>query len=221
MTSPTPNAMPQQTQPGTGGTSESGQQQQDPSGGGQQPQFDPNAPSISQSHMNHLLAEQKRELHSKFGDYDTLKDKAERYDTLVGTAKSAEEQASDLAAQLATREREVADERARALRYKLAGEAQIPAPLWDMVGGGDETTIKHNIELLKQHTTTSGAGGGTIPPAQGGQQPQHQSATQRPAPVRGQGQPGAGSSGGLTGNGMAGGRELFKSRQKSKGKQDA
>src|SRR5437763_649900 len=90
-----------------GGSQSGGQMQPDGNGNGQQ--FDPNAPTISQSHMNHLLAEQKRELKAKYGDYDDLRDKAEKFDTLVGTTKSIEEQAADLNARLATTERDKGD----------------------------------------------------------------------------------------------------------------
>lgn len=210
MTTPSPAAMPPQTSVGTGGTPAAGTPEQSAPGGGQAPGT-PNEPLITQSHMNHLLAEQKREFLNKYGDYDDVKQKAETFDSLVNTAKTAEEQAAELNAKLATTERDKADLAAQNLRYKLAGQAQVPADLWDMVGGVDEASIKTNIEKLKQHITPAA---GT--PDAGGQQPQQQQ-PRRPAPVSGQGQAGNGGTGGATGNGIAGGRDLFNSRHNSQG----
>lgn len=207
MTTPTPNAMPAQAPAGTGGTPEQGAQAAAAAAGGQQLP-PPNEPTITQSHMNHLLAEQKREFQTKYGDYDDRVAKAEAYDALIATTRTTEEQAADVAARLATTERDKASLETDKLRYRLAGASQIPADLWDMIGGTDEASIKANIEKLKQHTTPP------ADPAGGSEQQQ----SRRPAPVGGQGQSGSGGNGGFTGNGLAGGRDLYNSRHK---KQDA
>lgn len=198
-TPPNPGDAPQfsASAQGSGGSpAASDQGQQGDQGGG----FDVNAPAISQAHMNHLLAEQKRSIRSQFADYDTLRDKADRYDSLVSTAKSAEEQAADLNAQLATRERDNADLALQNQRYRLAGQAGLPADLWDMVGGMDEASIKDNIEKLKRH----------MGPAEPDQQQPQQGRGPRPTP--GQGKPGP--SDGKAGGTLNAGRELFQSRNK-------
>lgn len=211
MTAPTPNSMPQQAQSGTGGSPDEGQQGAGSQGGSQQ-QPDPNAPVISQSHMNYLLAEQKRELTGKYADYDERGQKAQAYDALIATTRTTEEQAADLAAKLATTERTKAESDTTILRYKMAGAAQLPADLWDMVGGTDESSIKANIEKLKQFVTPANPDNGN----DGGQHDQQQQSKRRPAPVKGQGQAGNGGSGGVTGNGMTGGRDLFRERHGKK-----
>lgn len=171
--------------------------QQPPEGGGQQ--FDPNAPAISQSHMNHLLAQQKRELNEKYGDYDTLKERAEKFDSLVNTTKTAEETAAELNAQLATRERDVADGKLTIQAQRLAALAGIHPDLWDMVKGPDEATINTNIERLKAHTAPPA-------PPEGSGAPQ-----QRRGRAPGQGRPGAGDGDG--GGSVASGRDLYESRK--------
>lgn len=167
------------------------------------PVTDPDAPSISQSHMNHLLATQKREIQSKYADYDDKAAAAEKYNSLVAASRSAEEQAADLTGRLATRDRDVSERDATIMRYRLAGTAQLPADLWDMVGGTDETSINANIEKLKRHMAPATAA------AQPPQQPQ------RPAPTPGQGRPP--TSDGKPSGSVSGGRDLFnKSRKNTK-----
>lgn len=181
-------------------TTAAGGQQPPDSGGNGGPQFDPNAPSISQSHMNHLLAEQKRDLNAKFGDYADLKERAEKFDALVGTTKSVEEQAGELTAQLATRDRDLGDANLTIKAQRLAALASIHPDLWDMVKGPDEATINANIERLKAHT----AAAAPQPPAGGDKQ-------QRRGRTPGQGRPGADAGDG--GGSVASGRELYESRQ--------
>lgn len=175
--------------------------------GGAGGQFDPNTPSISQAHMNHLLAEQKRELKARYQDYDYLREKAEKFDTLVGTTKSIEEQAADLNTRLATTERDKGDLQLVIQRQKLAALAGIHPDLWDMIGGADEDSIKTNIDRLKQHVA---------PPAPENNGAEKQQQRRGRAP--GQGRPGAGGGDAGPNGSIAAGRDLFESRQPKTGK---
>lgn len=209
MTTPTPlEVMQTAAAAATGGNGNGQPAQQPPSGSGTPPAqtpTDPDAPSISQSHMNHLLATQKRDIQAKYADYDDKAAAAEKYNSLVAASRSAEEQAADLNGRLATRERDVADRDATIMRYRLAGAAQLPADLWDMVGGTDETSINANIEKLKRH----------MAPAAAPQPPQQT----RPAPTPGQGRPPANGDGKPSGS-VSGGRDLFNKSRKSSTKSD-
>lgn len=157
--------------------------------------------------MNHLLAEQKREIRGRYVDYDDVKSKAERYDALVATTQPIEEQAADLTAKLATRDRDVSDRDITIERYRLAGVAQLPADLWDMVGGTDQATINANIEKLKRHM---GPGEALPDPSQ-----QPQQTPRRPLPTPGQGSPSP-SGDGKGGGTLSSGRELYQSSRKKK-----
>lgn len=204
MNQPTPTPLEvMQTAAAAAANGNGGGQQPQPGGGNPSTQQlpDPDAPSISQSHMNHLLATQKREIQAKYADYDDKTAAAEKYATLVAASRSAEEQAADLTGRLATRDHDVADRDTTIMRYRLAGAAQLPSDLWDMVGGADETSIKDNIEKLKRH----------MAPATASQSPQQTP----PAPTPGQGRPPSGD-GKPTGS-VSGGRDLFnKSRKTTK-----
>lgn len=202
MTTPTPADVAAQLSAQQGGTDTGQPQQQSGDQGGQQSQFDPNSPSISQNHMNHLLAEEKRKWQSKYGDYDEVRTKAEQLDALLATTRTAEEQTGELTAQLATRDRDLSDANLTIQRQQLAGEAQLPAALWGMIGGTDEATIKANIEILKQHMTPAAPEGG----GQGRQQ------GPRPTPGQGRGNGGGNGAGGS----IAGGRDLFAERHGKK-----
>lgn len=194
MTTPTPAEVAAATSGLGGGTPPAGEPADNGQSGGTPP--DPNAPTISQSHMNHLLAQQKRELQAKYPDYDTYKDKATKLDALTATTQTVEEQNANLTGLLATTERDRDDAKTQVMQQRLAGEAKLPFELWKFVTGSDEDSIKGTIEDLKKHMVQA-----TPEPPKG---------HQRPAPVRQQGAP---SSQG-TGGSVASGRELFASRHK-------
>src|SRR5690348_5375333 len=89
--------------------------------------------TFNQEQVNALLAEQKRKERERFADYDSLREKAQKFDEVEQASKSEQERAADAARQA---QEEAANARSEALRYKAAATHRVDADYFDMLGVG-------------------------------------------------------------------------------------
>ena len=127
--------------------------------------------TFTQADLDRIVAERLQRERAKYPDYDTLKDKAAKFDAAEEAGKSEIQKATELAAKEKTR----ADSLQKQIdtmnaRNKVAAETGIPASL---LTGSTEEECKAQADALKQWRG-AGAGypntrdPGTIPPTGGG-----------------------------------------------------
>lgn len=141
--------MGEQQQENAGGQQENagGQQQGSGGDGGESKTF-------TQSQLNAIVAQNRREVESKFAGYDDLKTKAEQFDALTESAKSelerATAQATDFKSKFEASESKAAGLQTQLLRQEIAADKGLPAKLWKRVGGTTKEEIEADVaELLE------------------------------------------------------------------------
>jgi chromosome segregation ATPase len=144
---------------------EEGQQQQDDKGGnsgGQQGGGDGGGgeKTFSQAQLNAILAQNRREVESKFEGYDDLKSKAEQFDALTESAKSELERATGQANEFKSKWEAEQGTRSQLekqlLRQQVSAKQHLDPDLWDRVRGDTKEEIEADVKALVEKFGTTG-----------------------------------------------------------------
>lgn len=126
--------------------------------------------TFTQADLDRIVAERLQRERAKYPDYEVLKDKAAKFDSIEEASKSELQKATELAAKEKTR----ADDLQRQInmmnaRNKISAETGVPASL---LTGSTEEECKAQAEALKQWRGPTGypdtRDPGTIPSSGGG-----------------------------------------------------
>lgn len=116
------------------------------------PQGGDSEKTFTQSQLNALLAQQRRDVESKFSDYPDLKSKAQQYDALEESVKSDVQRANESAAEFKARADSEAAEKTAAklenLRFRISAKKGLDPELWDRVTGTNEEEIEADVDKL-------------------------------------------------------------------------
>lgn len=124
-------------------------------------------PPASQDDLNRIIAERVSRERAKYADYDDLKAKAGKFDELAEAQKSEIQRATERAD---AAEREAAEQRAEALRLRVAHKHGIPADHLDLLSGTDEAALEaraKKVAALITPPAPKGAVGPYVPPEGG------------------------------------------------------
>jgi hypothetical protein len=115
------------------------------------PQAEPDK-TFTQAQLNSFLANQKREIESKFEGFDDIKAKASQFDQLTESTKSEIQRATEAATRAQAEKETEAAEKVKAklenLRYKISAKKGLDPDLWDRVTGSTEDEITADVEKL-------------------------------------------------------------------------
>lgn len=104
---------------------------------------------FTQSEMDAIIGERLSRERSKYADYDSLKERAGKYDELQENSKTELQKANEKAARL---EKELGDLKktnsVREIREKISGEMKVPA---ELLTGEDEETCKKQAEAFLKY----------------------------------------------------------------------
>lgn len=112
--------------------------------------------TFTQAQVDAIVAERLGREKAKFADYDTLKEKADKYDAAEEANKSDLQKAQDAAAKA---QQELADLKAantaREMRAKVAKETGVPESL---LSGDDETACRAQAQAIQDYAKGTGVG---------------------------------------------------------------
>lgn len=129
--------------------------------------------TFTQAQLDAIVADRLNREKAKFADYETLKDKAAKFDAAEEAGKTEIQKATDKAAAL---EKELNDLKQKnatnAMRAKVAAEMKLPAELAEFLTAGDEEGCKAQAKKLLDTLKPNGYpnvrdGGGTNPNGSG------------------------------------------------------
>lgn len=137
-------------------TEQSGEQPSEPKEAPKEQPKDDGA-RFTQAQLNSFLANQKREIESRYEGFDDIKAKAAEFDKLEDEQKNAIDKANE-AATSAAKERdtykgEVDSLKVQLLRQKISATKGLDPDLWDRVRGGTEEEITADVEALVEKFT--------------------------------------------------------------------
>ena len=105
--------------------------------------------NFTQAQLDAIVAERLARERAKFADYETLKDKASKFDAAEEAGKTELQKATDKAAKL---EKELNDLKqanaTNAMRAKVASEMKLPAGLAEFLTAADEEGCKAQAQKL-------------------------------------------------------------------------
>lgn len=121
--------------------------------------------TFTQEEVNAMIGERVGRLNAKYADYETLKDKAAKFDAAEEAGKTELQKANDRAAALqAELDGLKKAESVRALREKIAGEKKIPA---NLLTGDTEEACRAQADAIIAYAGQSGypkvRDGGEVP----------------------------------------------------------
>lgn len=121
--------------------------------------------TFTQAQLDAVVSERLQRERAKYADYDTLKEKADKYDAAEEANKSDLQKAQDAAAkaqqQLAALQ---AANAARDMRAKVAKDTGVPE---NLLSGDDETACRAQAQAIQDYA--KGAGKGFPNPKDGGE----------------------------------------------------
>lgn len=118
---------------------------------GEQPVAEAPEKSFTQADLDRVVADRLKREREKFGDYDDLKEKAEKYDAAEEAAKTEAQRAAEAAA---NREREndalrLDNARLRAATaHSISGEDEDGVPYADLIAGSDDDSILRSAQAI-------------------------------------------------------------------------
>lgn len=113
-----------------------------------------NEKTFTQEELNQILSERLKREREKYGDYDSLKEKAERFDQIQEDAKSELQKATERAEKLQTELSELKHaEEVRAIRDKVAQTTGVPASL--LTGETEEACNEQAAGILSFKTSSA------------------------------------------------------------------
>lgn len=131
-------------------TEQSGEPQPDPKEAPKEPKGD--EAKFTQAQLNSFLANQKREIESKYDGFEEIKSKAEQLDQLTAAQKSdiqaATEAASEFKAKYEASQADVGKLTTQLQRQKISATAGLDPDLWDRVKGGTAEEIEADVKKL-------------------------------------------------------------------------
>lgn len=132
-------------------TEQSGEQNTESQEAPKEQQKDDGA-KFTQAQLNSFLANQKREIESRYEGFDELKAKAADFDSLTESVKSEVQRATE-AAQSAAGERDSLKSEneklaAQLLRQKISATQGLDPELWDRVQGATAEEIEADVKKL-------------------------------------------------------------------------
>jgi regulator of replication initiation timing len=131
-------------QENNGGQGGGGQQTATGGTGGEQ--------TLTQDHVNKLLASQKREIEGKYAGYEDLKDKATKYDALSATTKTDierfQEQLNSATSENGTLKTDNERLQTQLARQQEAAKQGLDPELWDRVTGKTAEEIEADVKKL-------------------------------------------------------------------------
>lgn len=124
--------------------------------------------TFTQAQLNAVVADRLARERAKYADYDTLKEKADKFDAAEEAGKSELQKATDKAARL---EKELNDlkqnQSLSAMRAKVAADMKLPAGLAEFLTAADEDGCKAQAQKLMEQIKP-----GSYPSVQDGGSPQ-------------------------------------------------
>ena len=113
--------------------------------------------TFTQAQVDAIVAERLGREKAKFADYDTIKEKADKYDAAEEAGKTELQKATDKANRL---QRELDDLKqtnsVNALRARVAAEMKLPAGLADFLTAADEEGCKAQAQKLLEQIKPGG-----------------------------------------------------------------
>ena len=104
--------------------------------------------TFTQSELNAIISDRLKRESEKYADYETLKEKASRFDEIEEASKTELQKANERAAKLETELSQLRkNEEIRTIREKVATEHGIPASL--LSGDSEETCTEQAKALLE------------------------------------------------------------------------
>lgn len=104
--------------------------------------------TFTQSELNAIISDRLKRESEKYADYETLKEKASRFDEIEEASKTELQKANERAAKLETELSQLRkNEQIRTIREKVATEHGIPASL--LSGDSEETCTEQAKALLE------------------------------------------------------------------------
>ena len=104
--------------------------------------------TLTQSELNTIISDRLKRESEKYADYETLKEKASRFDEIEEASKTELQKANERAAKLETELSQLRkNEEIRTIREKVATEHGIPASL--LSGDSEETCTEQAKALLE------------------------------------------------------------------------
>lgn len=108
--------------------------------------------TFTQSQLNAIVAQARRDTEAKFDGFDDIKAKATQLDQLTESTKSEVQRANESAAEFKSRAEAETKEKESAklenLRYKISATKKLDPELWDRVTGTTEEEITADVEKL-------------------------------------------------------------------------
>lgn len=105
--------------------------------------------TFTQAEVDRIVGERLARERAKFEDYETLKEKAEKYDAAEEASKTELEKATERANELQQKvNRYESEEKIRKVREKVAKEAGVPA---ELLVGETEEECKEWAKKLEEH----------------------------------------------------------------------
>lgn len=105
--------------------------------------------SFTTDQVNAIVAERLSRERAKYADYDSLKEKAAKFDAQEESQKTELQKAQDKAAELAKKVSKMEEEeKIRQIRAKVAKESGVPE---NLLYGSDEETCKSQAEAIKKY----------------------------------------------------------------------
>lgn len=122
--------------------------------------------TFTQAQLDAIVAERLNREREKFADYETLKEKAGKFDAAEEAAKSELQKATDKAAELQKQLDDLKKQNTlRALREKVAGEMKVPA---NLLTAETEDALKAQAQAILEYARP-----GTYPTVRDGGEPQN------------------------------------------------
>lgn len=120
--------------------------------------------TFTQAQLDAIVAERLNREREKFADYDTLKEKAGKFDAAEEAAKSELQKATDKAAELQKQLDDLKKQNTlRTLREKVAGEMKVPA---NLITAETEDAMKAQAQAILEYARP-----GTYPNVRDGGEP--------------------------------------------------
>lgn len=120
--------------------------------------------TFTQAQVDAIVAERLNREREKFADYDTLKEKAGKFDAAEEAAKSELQKATDKAAELQKQLDDLKKQNTlRTLREKVAGEMKVPA---NLITAETEDAMKAQAQAILEYARP-----GTYPNVRDGGEP--------------------------------------------------
>lgn len=118
--------------------------------------------TFTQSQLNAIVAQARRETEAKFEGHDELKNKAAQLDQLTQSTKSEVQRATEAAAEVA-KERDGfkttnVELQKQLLRQKISATEKLDPDLWDRVKGDTDEEISADVRALVAKFGTTGGG---------------------------------------------------------------